>query len=128
MADSITDNTALLAAELITRSEFDRLNTYERDSDSWASVHKRAWTEVKKDLLKRRTRTEESDLDDTSELEDATLYKVLEIAYRTSDVEGDRKQAGLWRASYLREMAEIELTVNGVTLASEGQLTAVYRG
>jgi len=128
MADSITDNTALLAAELITRSEFDRLNTYERDSDSWASVHKRAWTETKKDLLKRRDPIEESDLDDVSELEDAVLYKVLEIAYRTSDVDGDEVLAKRWRNAYEREMREVQLTVSGETEEREAQITVVLRG
>jgi hypothetical protein len=126
MADSITDNTALLAAEFILSSEFDRLNTYDRNADSWASVHKRAWTEVKKDLKGLR-QLEESDLDDTSELEDVALMKVLEIAYRTSDVEGDSVLSKRWSRRYEREFQRVHITVSGGEKNAVGRISQVYR-
>lgn len=128
MADSITDQVKLIAAEFVTRSEIDSLTTYERRVDQWEAVHKRAWIEVKKDIAKRRKPLEESDLTDSSELEDATLMKVLEIAYRTSDVEGMDLKKHKWRARYRREMNEVQLTVNTVEETREGQRTVVYRG
>jgi hypothetical protein len=128
MADSITTNADLLAAEFILRSEFDRLNTYDRSQDAWASVHKRAWTEVKKDLKIVR-QIDETDLTDSSELEDVTLMKVLEIAYRTSDVDGDSMQAKRWERRYTREFKQLpELTVNDSKQVAVGRVSKVYRG
>ena len=127
MADSITDKTDLLAAELILTSEFNRLDTYDRNADSWASVHKRAWTEVKKDLKQLR-QLDESDLDDSTELEDVVLMKVLEIAYRTSDVEGDSVLAKRWGKRYEREFQRVRLTVGGGEKNASGRISQVYRG
>jgi hypothetical protein len=128
MADSITTNADLLAAEFFLRSEFDRLNTYDRSQDAWASVHRRAWTEVKKDLKIVR-QIDETDLTDSSELEDVTLMKVLEIAYRTSDVDGDSMQAKRWERRYTREFKQLpELTVNDSKQVAVGRVSKVYRG
>jgi hypothetical protein len=127
MAATITDNTALLAAEFITRAEFDRLDTYSRNADSWLTVHTRAWTEVKKDLNTLR-QLSESDLDDTSELEDTTLMKVLEIAYRTSDVDGDSILAKRWYRRFQRELKTVQLTVAGADTNAGGRISQVYRG
>jgi len=127
MAATITDNVDLLAAELILRSEYDRLNTYDRKADAWIRVHTRAWTEVKKDLLNIK-RLEESDLDDPTELEDVVLMKVLEIAYRSSDVDGDSVKAKRWGRRYEREFQTVKISSGGSTLAASGRTSTVLRG
>lgn len=126
MAASITDNTDLLAAELILRSEFDRLDTYDRNADSWLSVHTRAWTEVKKDLELVK-QLAESDLDDSTELEDVVLMKVLEIAYRSSDVDGDSIRAKRWSRRYEREFKQVQPTVSGGKQNASGNINQVLR-
>ena len=121
MATSISTQADLKAAWLILPSEIERLTTTEMESDNWATVHEAAWTAVKTDLYMRRDKIQEDDLDDTSELLNATLYYVLHIAYRVSEIEDDVINSKKWYRRYAKELGEIELSVSGGTTARSAE-------
>jgi hypothetical protein len=121
MAATITTQADLKAAELILPSEIERLTTAEREADNWVSIHTAAWSAVLKELYKRRDKLEESDLDTPAELEDATLFYVLHIAYRQSEIETDQVESKKWFRRYQKEISELEISSSGATLQRTGE-------
>lgn len=131
MADSISTQADLKAAWLVLPSEIETLTTSEMYADNWLTVHKAAWSAVKAEMYKRRDRLEESDLGDSSELLDATLYMVLHIAYRVSEIETHQVEAKRWYRRYQKEMSEVELSdSSGATIGRTGERkqTRMIRG
>lgn len=127
MAATISDAADLVGAYLVVRSEIERLTTSEMRADTYVGVHTAAWTAVKKDLAKRRNAIVEADLTDSSELLDATLYYVLNILYRMSEIETDQVEAKRWYKRYKKEMDEVQITVSSVENVRSGERTQVYR-
>jgi len=121
VASSITTQADLLTYTSATDNELSRLETERMRADNWASVHIRAWTEVKELLLARRPSIEEADLDDSSELEKCTCLMVLYQAYEEAELGTDEAKARkrYWFRKMRREFATRELTIDSVTVAPE---------
>ena len=120
MATSITTQADVLTFANVTDNELSRLETERMRKDNWASLHTQAWTRVKQMLGQRLPTVTESDLDDSTELKEATVYLVLYLAYCSPELgEQGEKRARYWWKRYRRTFAEVELTIGGSTWPAE---------
>jgi hypothetical protein len=124
MADNITTTTTLKAACFELDSVIDALlDAAEFDNDP-LKPHRAAWTQCKKDLLRNRPEMEETDLDDSTELQEVVHLLVMHILFRLSDIEADKITAQKYWNRYRKAMNEVQLN-DGYSQASE---TLLVRG
>jgi len=124
VADSITTTATLRAEGLEYDDEIDRLLDAEEFDNEPLKPHKGGWSQVKRDLLRRRPELEESDLNDPTELMYVTHLCVLARLYDLSEIDDDGKKSQSYWARYRKEMKEVKLN-DGVSQASE---TLMVRG
>jgi hypothetical protein len=127
MADSITNDVTLKAACLELDAEVDRLVDAGDFTDDPLKHHKAAWSQVKRDLLRRRPAVEETDLGDTDELLFATHLCALYILYSLSEIEDDAKKTQSYWQRYRKEMREVQLTISGTEQAAGASETLLVR-
>ncbi len=127
MAATISTDTTLRADFLILESTLDALqDAADFSGDSSAGLHEAIWTEMQRDLAKRRPPLEESDLTDSSELQHAAHLLVLARLFGLSGMEDDKIDVEKWRAKYRKEMREVNLTV-GTEQEAAATETKLYR-
>jgi hypothetical protein len=126
---AITTETTLKAEFLILLAELDRLNdAADFSGDTSVGLHTAAWSQVKRDLARRRVPIAETDLTDPDELQHATHLYVLYKYYSLSELEEDKLLAKQWLTKYRKEMGDLEPTLNGVETASSGESTMLVIG
>jgi hypothetical protein len=124
VADNITTTTTLKAGCYELDSVIDSLlDAAEFDNDP-LKPHKAAWTQTIKDLLRNRPEMTESDLTDSTELQEVVHLLVLHILFRLSDIEADKITAQKYWNKYRKAMNEVQLN-DGISQASE---TLLVRG
>jgi len=121
MAASITTQADLLTYAMLTDNEIERLSTARMKDDNWADTHEKAWSLIKGMLLMRRPPLEETDLDDTDELLEATTYATIYCAYQQAVILSDEDKArkNYWYKKMLKAMAEVILTSDSTELGRE---------
>ena len=122
MATRITDNTDLVAYEILTDYDIDQLTTTTLAAESpvWETRHDRAWTKVKDHLALRPTPIEESDLSDTSELTYAACYYVAYLACKAGRSDRHQEMAKEFYQLFEKEMAEVRPTLTDGSSARRG--------
>ena len=122
MATSITDNTDIVALEVLTNYDIAQLTTtaLEDEDPDWETRHKRAWTKVLDHLALRPTPITESDLSDTSELEYAACYYVAYLACKAGRSDRHKEMAKEFYSMFEKEMAEVRPTLSDGSSARRG--------
>lgn len=126
MAATNSTDTTLKADFLIPLSTLlSLMDSAEFTGDESVGFHTSVWSEVKRDLKKRAPPLEESDLNDSSELQHAAHLLCLRRLFGMSGLERDVIESSKWLAAYRKEMREVNLSTPSEQPASASETTLV---